>query len=376
MQRKRRNFRNGVRLKHLSQSGHFPSGNARWYFKPKGEKGVSLPDAPKDSDEFLAAYVAASGEAPTPKLKSFSKGTLGAGVTAYLGSSNFLRMADSSKERWRSRCDDIRLRFGGATLENLTARHIKKDLARFDGHSANNRLKVWRSLCKFWDQQGEIETNVAKLVAMRETEKTDGFTPWTRDDFQAFRDYWAIGTKERLAFELMYRTCAAIGDTCRMTRAMVSADGWLTYIRQKSKSTATAPFYVAGPDWFAATDDLKACLDQEPKHIVFLTTKQNKPRSPKSASQWFSKAATAAGLDKDKSAHGIRKGRAAMFKENGAATDQRMAILGHETEGEAQRYSKSADLQRIITGTEKFQLSEQVPTHHTNPLENKGKKHG
>ena len=65
-----------------------------------------------------------------------------------------------------------------------------------------------------------------------------------------------------------------------------------------------------------------------------------------------------------------------MFKENGAATDQRMAILGHETEGEAQRYSKSADLQRIITGTEKFQLSEQVPTHHTNPLENKGKKHG
>lgn len=61
-----------------------------------------------------------------------------------------------------------------------------------------------------------------------------------------------------------------------------------------------------------------------------------------------------------------------MFKENGATTDQRMAILGHETEAEATRYSKSADQRRIIEGTEKFQLSEQVPTNETKQLKYKG----
>lgn len=326
-----------------------------------------MPDAPKDDPVFLDAYVTASGNAPAPKPKTFGAGSLGAGVTAYLGSSAFLGMAGSTRERWRSRCDDIRKRYGAVVLDDLTARNIKIDLSFFEGHSRNNRLKVWRSLCAFWDEVGMIEVNVARQVSKSKTAKTDGHTPWTRADFAAFRNHWAIGTKERLAFELMYRTCAAIGDTCSLTRGQVK-DGWLTYIRQKSKSVATCPFYDEGPAWFEATGDLQACLDVEASHITFLTTHTGKSRSPKGAASWFSKAAKTAGLDNGKTAHGIRKGRAAMFKENGATSDKRMAILGHETETEAIHYSSSADLRRTIEGTEKFQLSEQVPTQKYNPL--------
>ncbi len=83
-----------------------------------------------------------------------------------------------------------------------------------------------------------------------------------------------------------------------------------------------------------------------------------------------------AGLDSGKTAHGIRKGRSAMFKENGTVADQRMAILGHETEDEATRYSKSADLQKTVTGTEKFQLLKQVPTQDHKTPKNKGKNYG
>ena len=220
-----------------------------------------------------------------------------------------------------------------------------------------------------------IDVNIALQVSKKKTEKTDGFTPWTRQDFADFRAHWPISTKERLAFELMYRTCAAIADTCRLSRSMLSNDGWLTYTRQKSKSVAISPFYADGPDWFEATDDLQACLDVASLHVVFLTTQHGKTRSAKSASQWFSKAATAAGLDADKAAHGIRKERAAMFKENGAPADKRMAVLGHETEAEATHYSKSADLRRIIEGTEKFQLSEQVPTPETKRLKLIGNNH-
>lgn len=358
-------------MKHLSQSGFFPSGNPRWYYKPKGQKGIALPDAPQDTPAFLQAYVTISGHAPAPKPKTFGVGSLGAGVTAYLGSSAFHGMATSTKERWRSRCDDIRHRYGAANLEALSARNIKKDLASFEGHSRNNRLKVWRSLCAFWDEMGMIEINVARQISKSKTEQTDGHTPWTRADFAAFRDFWPIGTKQRLAFELMYRTCAAIGDACNLTRGHVK-DGWLTYTRQKSMSAATCPFTVAGPAWFEATDDLQACLAVEPQHLTYMTTEYGKSRSSKAASSWFSKAASAAGLDADKTAHGIRKGRAAMFKENGTSADQRMAVLGHETESEATRYSRSADLRRTVEGTEKFQLSEQVPTQELKPLKRKG----
>jgi site-specific recombinase XerC len=135
--------------------------------------------------------------------------------------------AESTRERWRSKCDDIRRKYGVAIVETLSARHIKQDLSKFEGHAANNRLKVWRSLCAYWDEMGMIEVNVARQIATRRTPKTDGHMPWTREDFAAFRSHWPIGTKERLAFELMYRTCAAIGDMTRLSRGMV-ADGWQT----------------------------------------------------------------------------------------------------------------------------------------------------
>lgn len=96
------------------------------------------------------------------------------------------------------------------------------------------------------------------------------------------------------------------------------------------------------------------------------------PRSPKSAAQWFSRACTAAGLEGSKAAHGIRKHRAAVFKENGASADQRMAILGHETATEAARYSKSADLQKIIARTESSQPPNQSSQSAKKRNENNG----
>lgn len=146
---------------------------------------------------------------------------------------------------------------------------------------------------------------------------------------------------------------------------------WLTYVRQKSKSTATCPFYVDGPAWFQANADLARCMELEPKHVTLFTTQHGKPKSHKSAAHWFSKACRETGLSESKTAHGIRKGRAAMFKENGATADQRMAIPDYKTEKEAARYSASADLQKTVWGTEKFQLEAKVPTRTHNLLANK-----
>jgi len=44
-------------------------------------------------------------------------------------------------------------------------------------------------------------------------------------------------------------------------------------------------------------------------------------------------------------------GRAAIFKENGASLEQRLAWLGQETEEEARRYSRSADLKKMLSAS-------------------------
>ena len=65
----------------------------------------------------------------------------------------------------------------------------------------------------------------------------------------------------------------------------------------------------------------------------------------------FLRACNSARL-KQLSAHGTRKGRGAIFKENGADPEKRMAILGHETHSEAAHYSQSANLIKTATGIE------------------------
>lgn len=354
----RRDIR-GVRLKHLNAAGRWPSGNVRFYYRPRGRKGIALPDLPPEHPEFLAAYAKAA-EGEVPKTTADATGTIAAGVVAYLGSDAYLELAASTRGVWRRSLDDIRLRYGAGTLETLEPKHIRQDLARLSGHPANNRLKVWRSLCKWWFDSGMAETNPAKSVERRKTAKAQGATSWSRDDMEAFRSHWPIGTPERLAFELMYQTCAAVGDMTRLGPGMVSG-GWLTYTRQKSKSMATCPWLAPAPRWFEPSPHLAACIEAAPRGITFLLTAHHRPRSPKSAAQWFSRACTDAGLP-DHSAHGIRKGRAAMFRENGATVDQRMAILGHETEEESQMYSRGADLQRVVLGDQKFQLVAKVGT--------------
>ncbi|MEM6727843.1 MAG: tyrosine-type recombinase/integrase, partial [Pseudomonadota bacterium] len=276
-------------------------------------------------------------------------GTIAAGIEAFLKSPEFKSLASSTLQLYERHGLAIIQAYGRGTLTTLKTVHIRKDLATLEAHPSNVRLRVWRKACRWWVRRGWIEMNPARDVERTPTPKAVGAKPWTRADFAEFRAHWPIGTPERLTFELLYQTCAAIGDVARLGPGNLR-DGWLVYRRQKTGTEGVSPI-VNPPPWLEANiSDLMACLHDAPKHTVFLTTRHGAARSAKSAAQWFSAACTKAGLS-HLSAHGVRKGRAACFKENGASTAQRMAILGHETEEEATHYARSADLKRIVLGT-------------------------
>lgn len=363
----RRDFR-GVRLKGLKPSGKWPSGNTRYYYRHT-TPATPMPDAAKNSPEFLKAYAAAvNGEPVTNRGRvQHPTGTIGAGVRAFLASDSYMSRAASTRAVWRRMLEDIERRYKRAKLADLRSAHIRKDLARLPPHPANNRLKVWRALGRWWVDAGLLEKDPAFAVRPRKAPASDGHEPWTVDDADAFRAHWRIGTMQRLAFELLFLTGASIGDAVTLGPRNVK-DGWLTYTRAKSKTLCTVPLFTTAPDFYPDNAHLCACLELAPRHLTWLSTARGASRSKKAAGQWFAKAARDAGIE-GKSAHGVRKLLAAYMAERGATPEQRMAILGHDTTRQTQAYSKSADARRIIQGTNFDNSPEQVVKLDRKPLE-------
>lgn len=347
---------NGVRLKGLSQSGHWPSGNPRFYLRRPGQPALPMPDLPKTDPGFLAAWLAAMGPQKEPGAKPLT-GTIGALIVAYMASAAYQNMAAGTRAYMRLNLEAIRKTWGNAQASTLEPRHIRADLAKLAPHPANMRLKAWRAMCKWgFHEAALLDTDPAAIVRKRATPKSDGFTPWTREDVAAFRARWPHDTAQRMAMEVIHRTGAAIVDAVQIGPGMVK-DGWLRYTRQKSGSVAICPMTAAtAPAWFEHDDHLDLCIAARPRHMLYIVTETGKQRSVKAASHWFSAACRAAGLV-DKTAHGLRKYRAEVLRENGASTDQRMAILGHETAAEARHYSSGADLVRVVSD---FQLTNQT----------------
>ncbi len=323
----------------------------RYYYRYT-TPATPMPDAPKDSPEFLRAYADAEEGRPTKvrgKIKHRT-GTIGAGIRAFLASDSYLSRAASTRARWHSFAEEFEGFFATARLVDLRPKHIRRYLADYSPHPANNRLKLWRAMGRWWVDAGLIDADPARDVRPRSAPDSDGFEPWTQEDVDAFRARWPIGTMQRFAFELIAITGAAIGEAVRLGPGNVQ-DGWMTYTRAKSKTDCTIPLFVARPPkWYPSNADLIACIEAAPKHMTYLSTRKGASRSGKAAGQWFSKAAMAAGIE-GKSAHGVRKYLAAYMAERGAEEAQRMAILGHDTTSQARAYSKTADAKRIITGT-------------------------
>jgi integrase len=349
-----------VRLKHLNASGQWPSGNVRYYYRPKGRKGVPLPDLPPDHPKFLAAYAEAAGDAPRAPVTS---GSIAAAVAAYKASPAFLLLASGTRAARRPMLDEIAERYGHARAAGLTARHIAADLDRREGHARNNRLRAWKGLGKFMAEKritsGDPTAGLRKVAVA----KSDGRAPWTLADIAAFRARWQIGTIERLAMELIYWTGARIGDAASLGPQHVDRDGWLAFRQGKTGGEVFVPFSRDLPDFadgFAADlSHLHAAIKaRSVQHLTWLHTLQGASRSTKAVSQWFAAKARAAGIE-GKTAHGLRKSRAEKLMEAGATEAQGMAWIGHADSRMLAYYAKKHSRKRALSRTS---AERKVPT--------------
>jgi integrase len=339
----------------------------RYYYRPKGKKGIAMPDLPPDHPKFLAAYAAASGEVPRAPVRS---GTIGAAIIAYKASDEFRRgLAASTRSRRRTTLDEIAERYGAGRIADLRDDHIKLDLSRFTDHARNNRLKVWRAFGAWMAEEYRLDRNPAATVKRSKTDQSDGHTPWTLDDVEAFRSRWPINTVERLAFELIFWTGARVSDAIRLGEGNEDRDGWLTFNQVKTGGEVSVPFRRELPRFAEGrAEDLRLlhqAIDARiDRHLTFLTTRGGASRSPKSVSQWFAAKARDAGI-KGKTAHGLRKLRAELCIQDGATTPQVAAWLGHESLKMVEHYGKKFSRRKALSKTNEERKSsnfgDQVP---------------
>jgi site-specific recombinase XerD len=97
-------------------------------------------------------------------------------------------------------------------------------------------VKAPRGFFAWAFEAGHVTTNPTEGVKIVEV-ATEGFETWTDDDVAAYRTRWPLGTRQRVAFEVLRETGLRRGDAVRVGRQHLK-DG---VIRLATEKTGMVP---------------------------------------------------------------------------------------------------------------------------------------
>lgn len=321
-------------------------GKARFYFRRAGFKRTALPGLPW-SPEFMAAYGAASaGESPHAEIgASRTKlGTINALVVAYFTSAQFRTLAPATQSNRRNILQKFRVAHGEKRFALLQRPHIQKMVTeKLDTpFAARVLLKTLRGLMQFAVAERFLSEDPTQGVANVKA-TSNGHKTWSEDHIAAYEAHHPVGSKARLAMALMLYTGCRIGDVVALGRQHIK-DGWLTYTQEKNgQSRFRKPVILAIP----VHPELRRVIDATPNdHLTFLVTAYGKPHSKKAFGSKVREWCDQAGCP-DVSSHGLRKAIARRMAEATKSTQEIMAVTGHRTLSEVERYTKDASQKKL-----------------------------
>ena len=139
--------------------------------------------------------------------------------------------------------------------------------------------------------------------------------------------------RKRLALALLLYTAARRSDVVHFGPQHIK-NGRLVFRQTKTRGVVDIPVHPV----------LRAILDATPaQHLTFLTTAQGKPFTAAGFGNWFHDRVKAAGLSEGCSAHGLRKAASRRLAEASATGHEIMAVTGHRTLKEVNRYTEAAN---------------------------------
>jgi integrase len=198
-----------------------------------------------------------------------------------------------------------------------------------------NFKKALRGFVDYCLSHHLMKDDPLEKLKMSKLKKTGGHHTWTQEEIKQYRDKYASGTKQRLAFELLLNTGDARADVVRMGRQHMK--GGKLSMRRKTGVAFDIPLLP----------ELVAEIALHPKHdLAFLVSEHGTPYTAESFGNRFRmwcKDADITGC----TPHGLRKSAAVQHAMNGATAPELMAWFGWRSIEEAQRYVEEANRIRL-----------------------------
>lgn len=316
------------------QSFQDRNGHLRHYFRRPGCPRLALP-GPAGSPEFMAAYHAALANEPLPVAvkKAPDAGTWGKLVLDYMTSVQFKRTKPSSQLVTRGILERFAANHGHRTVAGMKRRHVEAILAGMSETpaAANNLLRRLRMLLKFAIATEVVRADVTQGIPFY---KEGTHHTWNDAELLAFEDRWPVGTRQRTAYALALYTGQRRSDVARMTwRDYDAAKGTIWVRQDKTGVELSIPVHPA----------LREALDAWPKnHVAILANAKGQGTSVHGFGGFMAEAISKAGLPSRCVLHGLRKAAARRLAEAGCTPHQIMAVTGHKTLSEVERYTEAA----------------------------------
>lgn len=319
-------------------------GKRVYYVRVGHEPRIRL-TAPYDTTEFWQEYNAALVGAPKPVVRSprDQQGTIAHLIAAYttsgewkaLGASTRANRSVTYRQIEKTLADKPVTAFGKKTI--LASRDARKA----SPHAANGFVTAMRALFA-WAADHEkmpkgMSDPTAGIKPLKGANAKLGHHIWTDGEVDRFRAKWPLGTRQRVAFDVLLYTGLRRSDAVMLGRQHVRTlpDGSqeFTFRTGKTGMVVTAPVLPALARTLAAgpTGDL-----------AFVIKLDGQPYDATSFAFWFRQACKEAGVPGR--AHGLRKAAASKAAEEGATESQLNALFGWaDGSREAAVYTRGAN---------------------------------
>jgi integrase len=294
-------------------------GKPRFYYRRPGFKRVPLPGLPW-SPEFMAAHETAQGSSQPAEIGASrtTPGTINALAVTYYKSDDRRRIIEL-----------FRLQHGDKRVVMLKEEHIRKMLSGIPKRTTRRHwLTAIRGLMSSAVPIMRKDDPTAGIANIK-LAPSKGHHSWTEDEIEQYRAHWPLGTQQRLVMEFALETASRRGEIIRLGPQHVR-NGRVRTERTHGSKDVDIPM----------SPELQAACEAMPKaHLTYVVTAQGKPRSKCGLGNDFAKWVTEAGLPARCRLHGLKKGGMRRLAEDGSTTHELMAISGHKTLSEVQRYT-------------------------------------
>lgn len=316
-------------------------GKRMWYFRAGKGKRVRLHGeygSPAFQEGYRRALEAYLSGARTTR-------TLAWLIEEYRRSPAWNALAKETRKQFTYQFDRMREKAGEAPIAAIRPASIAagRDDRASKPTDANKYLKSSVALFRFAVDRQWLRDNPAKGIAKLKTPSI-GFHTWTEDEAQAFEARWPVGTRERLAFDLLVYTGVRRSDVVRLGRQH-ARDGEITITTEKSRNMGK-PVEVTITILPPLARSIKASVTGD---MTYLVTSKGTAFGKESFGNWFRRACRAARVPG--SSHGLRKLAAVRMAENGATEAELNAVFGWaDGSGESATYIRKASRKRLSRG--------------------------